>query len=187
MSHIRAHRAQWIAMLAKLTSPMESTAAAQAFNAFLPMLADFPDAAFTPASLDHVASKCRGGVPNYADIRSHIADWWKRNRPPLPELPPPDPLPKPRTKEELDWAERTSLKAQREVARIAAQNHAAFVAAYGRPPDTPLKALHLTPWQLVEAYRQAGITRPNLPTLPEPLRAAAAEIRTETRKGPVVP
>lgn len=182
MSHIRAHRAQWIAMLAKLTSPMESTAAAQAFNAFLPMLADFPDAAFTQASLDHVASKCRGGVPNYADIRSHIGDWWKRNRPPPPELPPPPEPPKQHTEAEI--AASTKLVA----ATVAALKAAAAYRDSQRPamPERS-QAIHLTPWQLVEAYRLAGITRPNLPTLPEPLRAAAAEIRSETRKGPVVP
>ena len=184
MSFIRAHRAQWIAMLAKLTSPMESTTAAQAFNAYLPMLADFPDAAFTPASLDHVASKCRGGVPNYADLRSHIADWWKRNRPELPELPPPDPLPKLRTKEEAEWAARTTAKARRDLEAIGERNNAAFLKAHQAMQP---KALHLTREQLTEAYRLAGVKGPAIPTAPTPLRAAAADIRTETRKGPVIP
>ena len=159
MSHIRAHRAQWIAMLAKLTSPMESTQAAMAFNAYLPMLADYPDAAFTHESLDYVASECRHGVPSYADVRSHLGNWWKRNRPQPTQLAATDPLPELRTKEEADWAERVSVKAQRELKAIGERNNAAFLAAYGHLPTEPLKPAHLTPEQLELAYRQAGLKR----------------------------
>lgn len=177
-------RKQWLAMLAKLTSPMESTVAAQGFAAFLPMLADFPDAAFTPESLDFVASNCHHGVPNYADVRTHLGAWWKRNRPQTEALPAPDPLPKLRTKEEAEWAARTTAKARRDLEMIGERNNAAFMTAH---QTTQPKALHLSREQLTEAYRRAGVKGPAIPTAPSPLRAAATDIRTETRKGPVIP
>ena len=177
-------RKQWLAMLAKLTSPMESTTAAQGFAAFLPMLADYPDAAFTHASLDYVASECRGGVPNYGDVRRHLGAWWKRNRPEVPELPAPDPLPKLRTKEEAEWAARTTAKARHDLEAIGERNNAAFLKAHQAMQP---KALHLTREQLTEAYRLAGVKGPAIPTVPTPLRAAATDIRSETRKGPVIP
>lgn len=178
-------RKQWLAMLAKLTSPMESTAAAQGFAAFLPMLTDFPDAAFTPASLDHVASNCHHGVPNYADVRTHLGAWWKRNRPEVPELAAPlPPLPKLRTKAEAEWAARTTAKARRDLELIGERNNTAFMTAH---QATQPKVLHLTREQLTEAYRRAGVKGPVVPTAPTPLRAAATDIRSETRKGPVIP
>lgn len=178
-------RKQWLAMLAKLTSPMESTTAAQGFAAFLPMLADFPDAAFSPASLDHVASNCHHGVPNYADVRRHLGAWWMRNRPEVPELAAPlPPLPELRTKAEAERAHRTSLKAQRDLAEIGERNNAAFLKAHQAMQP---KALHLTREQLTEAYRRAGVKGPVVPNAPTPLRAAATDIRSETRKGPVIP
>jgi len=79
-------RAQWFSMLAKLTSPMEATAAAQAFLAYAPMLEQFPNEAFTLASLEHVAANCRHGVPTYADLREHLGAWWKDNRPNVPAI-----------------------------------------------------------------------------------------------------
>ena len=74
------NRQQWTAMLAKLVAPMEATRAAKALTDMLPMLADFPDAAFCLDSLDHVATK-RTSPPSYGDLRSDLADWWKRHRP----------------------------------------------------------------------------------------------------------
>ena len=177
-------RKQWLAMLAKLTSPMESTTAAQGFAAFLPMLADFPNEAFTPESLDHVASNCHRGAPNYADVRRHIGEWWKRNRPQTEALPALDPLPKLRTKAEAEWAARTSAKAQRDLEEIGRRNNAAFLTAHQAMKP---KALHLTREQLNEAYRLAGVKGPNVPAPAAPLRAAAAAVPSETRKGPVIP
>ena len=180
-----ANRKQWLAMLAKLTAPMESTTAAQGFTAFLPMLAQLPEAAFNPESLDYVASECRGGVPNYGEVRRHLGAWWMRNRPEVPELAAPlPPLPELRTKEEAERAHRTSLKAQRDLAEIGERNNAAFMTAH---QATQPKALHLTREQLTEAYRRASVKGPVVLTAPSPLRAAASDIRTETRKGPVIP
>ena len=71
------NRQQWVAMLAKLVAPMDGTKAAKAIVDMLPMLADFPDAAFCLDSLDAVATKCRF-APSYGELRGHLADWWKR-------------------------------------------------------------------------------------------------------------
>ena len=44
------------------------------------MLADFPDDAFCTRSLDAVATKC-GNAPSYGALRSALGDWWKHHRP----------------------------------------------------------------------------------------------------------
>ena len=156
MSHVRAHRAQWIAMLAKLTSPMESTQAAIAFNAFLPMLTDYPDAAFTHDSLDYVATECHG-VPTYADVRQHLGAWWKRNRPqPLaiadavPELPP--------LRTDAEAAHARSLVAET-VAHLKDREEERNAQLAKAIPSQPRKTGHLSPAELAEAYRRAGIKR----------------------------
>ena len=73
-------RKEWIAMLAKLTTPHDPVKAATAFAAFLPMLTDFPDQAFCKASLEHVASKATF-APNYGFVRGELGGWWRDNRP----------------------------------------------------------------------------------------------------------
>lgn len=157
MSFIRAHRAQWIAMLAKLTSPMESTQAAQAFNAYLPMLADYPDAAFTSASLDYVASECQGSVPNYGDVRRHLGNWWKRNRPEAPELPPhSEPLPALRTPEEAARARLVVAETVAALEHHEEQRNAQLAKTFLAQPRKPG---HLTPAELAAAYQRAGIKR----------------------------
>ena len=85
MTRHLSHRGQWLTMLAKLTSPMESSAAAQAFNAYTPMLQQFPDEVFTVDSLEFVAGNCKHGVPTYADLRKHLGEWWREN-PAKPQL-----------------------------------------------------------------------------------------------------
>jgi hypothetical protein len=147
-------------MLAKLTSPMEATQAAQAFNAYLPMLESFPDAAFTHASLDFVASECRHGVPTYADVRRHLGAWWKRNRPPVPELTAPvKPLPSLRTPEEAAEAHRTTLRAMADLKAQGERHNAAFLKATGQQP---LKAHYASRAELTEMYKRAGLKGPEV-------------------------
>lgn len=67
-------------MLAKLTTPHDPVKAASAFAAFLPMLTDFPDAAFCKASLEHVAGRATF-TPNYGFVRGELGGWWRDNRP----------------------------------------------------------------------------------------------------------
>ena len=85
-------RQQWLAMLAKLTAPMDSTTAAQAFVAYLPMLTDFPDEAFCPASLDAVATQC-GYAPSYGALAKGVGRVVEaQHRPPsaaIEAIPPP--------------------------------------------------------------------------------------------------
>lgn len=73
-------RREWLAMLAKLTAPMQAVAAAKALGDMVPMLADYPDGAFTMASLNHVAGNCRR-VPSLAELREQLGPWWRQNRP----------------------------------------------------------------------------------------------------------
>jgi hypothetical protein len=158
MSRIGTQRAQWLSMLAKLTSPMESTTAAQAFAAYAPFLERFPDAAFTAASLEHVASKYqRGGIPTYGDVREHLGRWWKDNRPMPLALPKPEAaaLP-PRTEAESAAARWSAHKA---IAHLKAKDR-----EYGANDarDLPPPARHLTRTELDAAYAAAGITGPKV-------------------------
>jgi len=81
--------------------------------AYVPMLLDrFPDAAFTPASLEHVAAKAVKGFPTYGELASWLADWWRDHRPmptaiagPAKEAPPPEPRVPP-TPEETAYVRR---------------------------------------------------------------------------------
>jgi hypothetical protein len=82
------HRQQWTAMLAKLTAPMSAPVAAKALADMLPLLEDFPDAAFSLESLEHVAGQCQR-VPTYAELRQFLGEWWRTHRPPEPALPAP--------------------------------------------------------------------------------------------------
>ena len=156
MSRIGTKRAQWLSMLAKLTSPMESSAAAQAFAAYAPFLERFPDEAFTAASLEHVASKYhRGGVPTYGDIREHLGAWWKDNRPMPLALPKPEaPTLHPRTEAESTAARWSAHKA---IAHLKAKDR-----EYGANDarDLPPQARHLTRTELNAAYAAAGISGP---------------------------
>jgi hypothetical protein len=67
--------------------------------AYVPLLAsEFPAAAFTTESLQHVARLCHRGFPTYPEIANHLSMWWRENRtlpriaaPVLEERPPPTP------------------------------------------------------------------------------------------------
>lgn len=83
MTDPQKHRKQWIAMLAKLVAPMETIAAGKAMSEMLPMLEDFPDGAFTIASLHAVAAATKR-VPTYGELRTSLGAWWSANRPEEP-------------------------------------------------------------------------------------------------------
>ena len=160
MTQTHTKRAQWLSMLAKLTSPMESSAAAQAFAAYVPMLQQFPPEAFTIASLEHVAANCRHGVPTYADLREHLSAWWRDNRPRPTALA--APLPEPRgapTDEERAYVRNL-------VTNLTAELHANYAEVYSRaekPQGAPYKpAPPLTREQLAEHYKRAGVPGPKV-------------------------
>jgi len=170
------NRRQWIAMLAKLTAPMESTAAAQAFAAYLPMLADFPDDVFCEASLQAVAAKV-GPAPPYGILRKALGDWSKQHGPKLVELPAPPSRPR---QPPDDFERKAVSRSVREIltgfSEVTRQREAQLPQHALR-----LDAKPLSREQLNIAYRSAGLAGPQLPAK---LRTAAADIRPEVKRGP---
>jgi hypothetical protein len=84
----------WLSSLGVLAAVSISRQEAEMkLAAFVPMLLDrFPDAAFTPASLEHCAARCAKGFPTYAELCGYLSEWWKANRPASPALPAPPPI-----------------------------------------------------------------------------------------------
>jgi hypothetical protein len=70
----RAQR-EFIAVVAKLTSPLESETAAKALMAMLPTLADLPAGVFCGAAAEHVGRNSQR-VPSYAQLRRILELWW---------------------------------------------------------------------------------------------------------------
>jgi len=95
---------EWTIALGILTSGKMTRADAEMkLRAYVPLLQDnFPAAAFTQASLHHVAAQCKW-FPSYGEVVEHLRAWWTPRRPLPPALPPPDrPPPRPEpTSEEL--------------------------------------------------------------------------------------
>jgi hypothetical protein len=91
------HRATWIAALAKLTTPHDAERAAQAMSAYMPFLCELPEAAFTLASMRHVAmAQRRMMIPDLREVLDPLEAWWRENRPartalPAPSVKPADP------------------------------------------------------------------------------------------------
>jgi hypothetical protein len=76
------HRLKWIATLAALVYPQEVSKAADALKAFLPLLSDLPDGAFSAASLEAVVmAPRRMAIPSYDELRTPLAQWWSDHRP----------------------------------------------------------------------------------------------------------
>ena len=72
------HRLKWIATLAALVYPQEVSKAADALKAFLHLLADLPDGAFSAASLEAVVmAPRRMAIPSYDELRGPLAQWWQ--------------------------------------------------------------------------------------------------------------
>ena len=85
-------------MLAKLVCPSDSAGAARSLAAYLPMLANIPDGAFTLQSLEAVARDVHR-TPSYAELRAAIVAWWELHKPPQPALAGPGAKLNP-----MDWA-----------------------------------------------------------------------------------
>ena len=76
------HRASWLAALAKLTTPHDAERAAAAMSAYMPFLLDLPEAAFTLASMRHVAmSPRRMMIPDLREVLDPLEAWWRENGP----------------------------------------------------------------------------------------------------------
>jgi hypothetical protein len=93
ITHVPVVR-QWCQSLGILSAVSMSRQEAEIkLAAFVPMLVDrFPDAAFTPASLEHVARHAVKGFPTYGELAGWLGEWWRDQRPPLTALPPPPPI-----------------------------------------------------------------------------------------------
>lgn len=84
------HRLSWLAALAKLTTPHDPERAAAAMSAYLPFLTEFPDQAFTLASMRDVAmAERRMMIPDLREVLEPLQAWWKANRPYRTALPAP--------------------------------------------------------------------------------------------------
>ena len=73
---------QWCQSLGILTAVSISRQEAEMkLAAYVPLLAsEFPAAAFTTESLQHVARLCHRGFPTYPEIVNHLSMWWRENR-----------------------------------------------------------------------------------------------------------
>ena len=140
--------------------------------AYVPMLMDrFPDAAFTPASLEHVAARAVKGFPTYGELAAWLTEWWREHRPAPPALPPPD-IPPPRdppTPEEIEYVHGC-------VQRIVANMRSPFAE---RDAPGPVQPRYLTPEQLDIVNPLPGGAkrhgRSAAPTEPAPIDPAAAD------------
>lgn len=84
------HRASWLAALAKLTTPHDAERAAAAMSAYMPFLVDLPEAAFTLASMRHVAmAPRRMMIPDLREVLEPLVAWWRENGPRRVALPAP--------------------------------------------------------------------------------------------------
>jgi hypothetical protein len=109
--------------------------------AYVPLLVDrFPDAAFTTASLQHVAAHAVKGFPTYGELAAWLAGWWKDNRPLPPALPAPPPI---RQRDEPTPDEIAHVE------RVVAET-IAFLRSSAQPIEErrPPGARYLTPEQL---------------------------------------
>lgn len=143
-------RREWFSCLAKLVYPHHPASAVDAFRAYLPLLADIPDAAFTAQSLEAVArSPRRLALPDFDEVSTALRRWWRDNGPSSNRFPqiayqPPE-KPAPPTPDELD-AVSVKLTAWRQEA--AAQRSDRI------PERETVRPCYLPPDHLIAAYKR---------------------------------
>jgi hypothetical protein len=138
---------QWCLSLGVLSAVKVSRDEAQIRLAtYIPMLMErFPDAAFTPWSLEFVAARAVKGFPTYGELATWLAEWWRDNRPIHNALPPPthryaEPERQPPTDDERAYV-------RQRVAEITAHLQANNADNALRPSRDP-GPRHLSPAQL---------------------------------------
>lgn len=137
------HRASWLAALAKLTTPHDAERAAAAMSAYMPFLVDLPEAAFTLASMRHVAmAPRRMMIPDLREVLDPLESWWRENGPRRTALPPPA---KPAAEEY-----RVSPE---ERAAVAAQMRALVESLKPAEPERPKVRAHVIPAEVLAEAR----------------------------------
>lgn len=75
-------RNDWLVLLAKMSTPSDPVKAFKAMQAFLPLLADMPDEAFTSASLEAVAMAPQAlHIRTLREVKEPLAAWWREHKP----------------------------------------------------------------------------------------------------------
>lgn len=137
------HRASWLAALAKLTTPHDAERAAAAMSAYMPFLVDLPEAAFTLASMRHVAmAPRRMMIPDLREVLDPLEAWWREHGPRRVALPPPA---KPAAEEY-----RVSPE---ERAAVAAQMRALVESLKPAEPERPKVRSHVIPAEVLAEAR----------------------------------
>lgn len=137
------HRASWLAALAKLTTPHDAERAAAAMSAYMPFLVDLPEAAFTLASMRHVAmAPRRMMIPDLREVLDPLEAWWRENGPRRVALPA---FAKPAAEEY-----RVSPE---ERAAVAAQMRALVESLKPPEPERPKVRSHVIPAEVLAEAR----------------------------------
>ena len=74
------HRRQWMAMLAKMSCPMDAANATKALCDMLPMMTGLEEAYFSAQSLAFIAGRCKR-VPTFGELKFHFGAWWQESLP----------------------------------------------------------------------------------------------------------
>lgn len=134
LQHIR----DWLKALGSLCAGAASPSdASSKIAAYAPLLAaDYPQAAFGPASLAAIARQCKF-FPSYAELCEHLSAWWKENRP-KPEAAPALYSPNRRTPAEWrayaeqSWRDVTAADVREKIRNVQALEHGPQRASLGR-------------------------------------------------------
>jgi hypothetical protein len=138
------HRATWIAALAKLTTPHDAERAAQAMSAYMPFLCELPEAAFTLASMRHVAmAQRRMMIPDLREVLDPLEAWWRENRPARAALPAPRVKP-----------EEPDVPVSAEERAAVARQFREYLANVAPPPPKPAVRAHVFRPEVLERLRE---------------------------------
>lgn len=81
------HRTSWCAIVGGLVYPFDPARAATAITAYLPLLADLPDAAFSAKSAEVVAlAPRRMAIPSYDEVVNPLVKFWRDMPPDRPRI-----------------------------------------------------------------------------------------------------
>jgi len=136
-------RREWLAMLARMSTPHDPVKAMEAMLHYLPLLSDLPEAAFTPASLEAVAMAPQNlHIRTLREVKEPLATWWRDNGPRRVALPAPPPEPE----SQISPEEREAVR--RQIAALADEL---------APKETrrPKVRAHVVPAEVLQAARAA--------------------------------